>query len=243
MLNDISNRNRARSRCRQAQEPGHVAGLAAHQAPELFRLGGFDSRVPAHVVARVDPGGGFVPCSVANIMHSPAMNLLSARNLREVNVCGQSLPLRRPRSAAHPPRRLHDSLQPRPPAEDARRPHTLRIHLQNLDIRGGSIHPRPDPPDAGTDQPGSSQRRSGRHALLSLGGKVGHQRGALRMPLPTRSTNRAATSQPRPGASGKTGFVSAASHGRWRQVPCAAPSVRTSRPGTWGGTSTSISPR
>jgi RTX calcium-binding nonapeptide repeat (4 copies) len=53
---------------------------------------------------------------------------------------------------ANAPRRLHGRLQLRPQAQDPRRPHTLRIHLQNLDIRAGSIHSRPDPPDAGTEQ-------------------------------------------------------------------------------------------
>jgi IS30 family transposase len=36
-------------------------------------------------------------------------------------------------------------------AQDARRPHALRIHLQDLDLRARSIHPRSDPPDAGTE--------------------------------------------------------------------------------------------
>jgi RNA-directed DNA polymerase len=31
----------------------------------------------------------------------------------------------------------------------------LRTHLQNLDIRARSIHPRSDPPDAGTENLGS----------------------------------------------------------------------------------------
>ncbi|SEU08376.1 zinc-finger of transposase IS204/IS1001/IS1096/IS1165 [Paracoccus homiensis] len=31
------------------------------------------------------------------------------------------------------------------------RPHTLRVHLQDLDIRAGQIHPQSDPPDAGTE--------------------------------------------------------------------------------------------
>jgi transposase InsO family protein len=37
--------------------------------------------------------------------------------------------------------RLHGSLQLRAQAQDPRRPHALRIHLQNLDIRARSIHP------------------------------------------------------------------------------------------------------
>jgi transposase InsO family protein len=46
---------------------------------------------------------------------------------------------------------LHGRLQLRHAAEDPRRPHALRIHLQGLDLRAGSIHPRSDPPDAGTE--------------------------------------------------------------------------------------------
>jgi hypothetical protein len=37
-----------------------------------------------------------------------------------------------------------------PKAKDAEQPHTLRIRLQNLDIRAGTIHPKPDLPDAWT---------------------------------------------------------------------------------------------
>ncbi len=53
--------------------------------------------------------------------------------------------------SCRPPRRLLGSLQLCTQAKDARRRHTLRTHLQNLDIRAGAIHPRPDPPDAGTE--------------------------------------------------------------------------------------------
>jgi ribosomal protein L20 len=34
---------------------------------------------------------------------------------------------------------------------NAQRHHALRTHLQNLHIRARSVHPRPDPPGAGTD--------------------------------------------------------------------------------------------
>ena len=63
----------------------------------------------------------------------------------------QALPLRKPRAAPGAPRRLHGSLQLCPQAQDPERPHALRMHLQNLDIRARSIHPRPNPPDAGTE--------------------------------------------------------------------------------------------
>ncbi len=66
----------------------------------------------------------------------------------------QALPLRQPRPVANTSRRLPGSLQLRPTAQDAERPQALRIHLQNLDIRARSIHPKPDPPDAGTEHLG-----------------------------------------------------------------------------------------
>ena len=55
---------------------------------------------------------------------------------------------------ADPLRRLHGSLHLRMAPQGPRRPHALRIHLQNPDIRAASIHPEPDPPEAGTEQPG-----------------------------------------------------------------------------------------
>ncbi len=64
----------------------------------------------------------------------------------------QPLPLQGPRPAPHPPGGLHGSLQLRAKAQDPRRPHALRIHLQDLDIRAGQIHPKSDPPDAGIHQ-------------------------------------------------------------------------------------------
>ncbi len=63
----------------------------------------------------------------------------------------KTLPLRNPRSAANAPRELLGNLELRPKAQDAERPHAPRIHLQNLDIRARSIHPKSDPPDAGTE--------------------------------------------------------------------------------------------
>ena len=46
---------------------------------------------------------------------------------------------------------LSGALQLRTQAEDPRWSHALQIHLQNLDIRAGSIHPQSDQPDAGTE--------------------------------------------------------------------------------------------
>ncbi len=95
MLSDILARNRDWSAKRQAQEPGYFTRLAALQAPEFFWIGCSDSRVPANVVAGLDPGEVFVHRNVANIIHSSDMNLLSALEfavealkVREIIVCG-----------------------------------------------------------------------------------------------------------------------------------------------------------
>lgn len=95
MLSDILARNRDWSAKRQAQEPGYFIRLAALQAPEFFWIGCSDSRVPANVVAGLDPGEVFVHRNVANIIHSSDMNMLSALEfavealkVREIIVCG-----------------------------------------------------------------------------------------------------------------------------------------------------------
>ena len=95
MLNDLLARNAAWSEQRRAEEPGYFTRLAALQAPEFFWIGCSDSRVPANVVAGLDPGEVFVHRNVANIVHSSDMNLLSALEfavdalqVREIIVCG-----------------------------------------------------------------------------------------------------------------------------------------------------------
>jgi carbonic anhydrase len=95
VLSDILARNRDWSAKRQAQEPGYFTRLAALQAPEFFWIGCSDSRVPANVVAGLDPGEVFVHRNVANIIHSSDMNMLSALEfavealkVREIIVCG-----------------------------------------------------------------------------------------------------------------------------------------------------------
>jgi len=95
MLSDLLDRNRAWSAERTGQEPGYFTRLAGHQAPEFFWIGCSDSRVPANVVAGLDPGEVFVHRNVANVVHSADMNLLSALEfavdalaVREVIVCG-----------------------------------------------------------------------------------------------------------------------------------------------------------
>src|SRR6056297_3302415 len=95
MLNDLLARNEAWSKQRHAEEPDYFTRLAALQAPEFFWIGCSDSRVPANVVAGLDPGEVFVHRNVANVVHSSDMNLLSALefavdalDVREIIVCG-----------------------------------------------------------------------------------------------------------------------------------------------------------
>jgi carbonic anhydrase len=95
MLADLLDRNVAWSNQKNATEPGYFARLATRQTPDFFWIGCSDSRVPANVVAGLDPGEVFVHRNVANVIHSTDMNMLSALefavealNIREIIVCG-----------------------------------------------------------------------------------------------------------------------------------------------------------
>lgn len=95
MLNDLLDRNATWSDQRNRDEPGYFARLATRQSPEFFWIGCSDSRVPANVVAGLDPGEVFVHRNVANVIHSSDMNMLSALEfavdalrIREIIVCG-----------------------------------------------------------------------------------------------------------------------------------------------------------
>lgn len=95
MLNELLERNRSWSSARTAQEPGYFARLATRQNPVFFWIGCSDSRVPANVIAGLDPGEVFVHRNVANVIHSADMNFLSALEfavdtlrIREIIVCG-----------------------------------------------------------------------------------------------------------------------------------------------------------
>ncbi|WP_099823606.1 carbonic anhydrase [Oceaniglobus indicus] len=95
MLGDLLNRNVKWSEQKHADEPGYFARLATRQSPEFFWIGCSDSRVPANVVAGLDPGEVFVHRNIANVIHSSDMNMLSALefavealNIREIIICG-----------------------------------------------------------------------------------------------------------------------------------------------------------
>ena len=95
MLESLLARNIEWSATRHDADPGYFARLAALQAPEFFWIGCSDSRVPANVVAGLEPGEVFVHRNVANVVHSADLNLLSALEfavealkVREIIVCG-----------------------------------------------------------------------------------------------------------------------------------------------------------
>lgn len=95
MMTDLFSRNRDWADDQTARDPGYFNRLAQQQAPEFFWIGCSDSRVPANVVAGLDPGEVFVHRNVANVVHSSDMNLLSALEfavealkVREIIVCG-----------------------------------------------------------------------------------------------------------------------------------------------------------
>lgn len=95
MLADLLSRNAAWSKMHNEEDPAYFTRLAGQQAPEYFWIGCSDSRVPANVVAGLDPGEVFVHRNVANVIHSADMNVLSALEfavdalkVNEIIVCG-----------------------------------------------------------------------------------------------------------------------------------------------------------
>jgi len=95
VLEALFARNRAWSAALAHRDPGYFGRLAAIQAPEFFWIGCSDSRVPANVVAGLEPGEVFVHRNVANVVHSSDLNLLAALEfavdtlkVREIVLCG-----------------------------------------------------------------------------------------------------------------------------------------------------------
>ncbi len=97
MVQELLRRNREWSAERHRTEPTFFNRLAAQQRPEFFWIGCADSRVPANVVAGLDPGDVFVHRNVANVVHSSDMNLLATLEyavevleIRKIIVCGHT---------------------------------------------------------------------------------------------------------------------------------------------------------
>ena len=95
MIDDLLSRNARWSGAVREDKPGYFPRLAKQQKPDFFWIGCADSRVPANVVAGLDPGEVFVHRNVANVVHSADINMLSALEfaidvlkIREIIVCG-----------------------------------------------------------------------------------------------------------------------------------------------------------
>ena len=78
MVETLLERNKVWSSRIWEQDPDYFPRLAALQTPRYFWIGCSDSRVPANVVAGLDPGEVFVHRNVGNVVHTADMNLLSA---------------------------------------------------------------------------------------------------------------------------------------------------------------------
>ena len=62
---------------RVAADPDYFKRLSGLQAPRFLWIGCSDSRVPANVIAGLEPGEVFVHRNVANLVHHSDLNLLS----------------------------------------------------------------------------------------------------------------------------------------------------------------------
>ena len=95
MPEELIRRNREWASRINREAPDYFPRLSELQKPDYFWVGCADARVPANVVAGLEPGEVFVHRNVANIVHSADLNLLSALEfaiaglgIRKVIVCG-----------------------------------------------------------------------------------------------------------------------------------------------------------
>lgn len=95
MPEELIRRNREWAEGVRSRSPDYFPRLAKLQKPDYFWIGCADARVPANVIAGLEPGEVFVHRNVANVVHSSDLNLLSALQfaieglgIRKVIVCG-----------------------------------------------------------------------------------------------------------------------------------------------------------
>ena len=80
---------------RVENDPEYFSRLAEIQAPKILWIGCSDSRVPANVIAGLDPGEVFVHRNVANLVYGADLNCMSvvqfavdALKVEHIIVCG-----------------------------------------------------------------------------------------------------------------------------------------------------------
>jgi carbonic anhydrase len=93
--NELLSRNRAWATRMVSEDEGYFARLSRQQAPRYLWLGCSDSRVPANVIAGLDPGEVFVHRNVANVLPHADLNALtvleyavSVLEVEHIIVCG-----------------------------------------------------------------------------------------------------------------------------------------------------------
>lgn len=74
---DILRRNREWAAQMLHLDPNYFSRLVGQQAPRLLWIGCSDSRVPANVIAGLDPGEVFVHRNIANVVPHTDLNVLS----------------------------------------------------------------------------------------------------------------------------------------------------------------------
>jgi carbonic anhydrase len=95
MIEEIFAKNRAWSAERKAVQADYFERLSKLQEPDYLWIGCSDSRVPANVIAGLDPGEIFVHRNVANLIHPADLNMLSVLeyavhqlSVKHIIICG-----------------------------------------------------------------------------------------------------------------------------------------------------------
>ena len=95
MIEDLFTRNKAWSAERKAEKADYFQRLSTLQQPEYLWIGCSDSRVPANVIAGLEPGEVFVHRNVANLIHPADLNMLSVveyavhqLGVKHIIICG-----------------------------------------------------------------------------------------------------------------------------------------------------------
>jgi len=94
-INQLFDRNRHWSFDKRRAEPDYFKKLSELQKPDYLWIGCSDSRVPANVIAGLEPGEVFVHRNIANLIHPADLNMLSVVEyavsqlaVKHIIVCG-----------------------------------------------------------------------------------------------------------------------------------------------------------
>ncbi|KQV31641.1 carbonic anhydrase [Rhizobium sp. Root1204] len=95
MIEKLFTQNKLWADARTAERPDYFERLSELQRPEYLWIGCSDSRVPANVIAGLEPGEVFVHRNVANLIHPTDLNMLSVLEyavhqleVKHIIVCG-----------------------------------------------------------------------------------------------------------------------------------------------------------